>query len=166
MIFCSNDRFKNLSPGSKSYFDISMKNTKYISVELEVNSLRWRCRNVQYDAHSPEGTTQAITTPSDYFAKGEFHDALQPKNRRDFLRPRPHIACAIDICTWFLHKMSLQGWAPVSKDRITQTQQDGFRGGLTAYSTPIDGLRGMGLTMLHEVRRSALSIAKTANSIS
>jgi hypothetical protein len=138
MIFCSNDRFIRKPPGSTSfYYDTAMEDRKYLSVEIE-EGMRRHCRNVNYDAHNPEGNTQAFTMPSDYIDKGGYAKATKPKHKRDYMTPRPHVACSIDVCTWFLHKMSLQGWAPVSKDRITQTQQDGFRGGLAAHSTPVD----------------------------
>jgi hypothetical protein len=164
MIFCSKDRFKKLDPDSGSWFDISARNTRYISLELDPDTKKGRCYAVDYDVTNIQGRSMAITTDSDFFNKGAYLKA--PKDTRqmaDFVYARPNIADTIDVCTWFLHKSSQGGWPRVSKDRVAQTQEPGFVGGISWYSTPVDGLRSIGLAMLHEVRFSNLRPLDRAN---
>jgi hypothetical protein len=83
----------------------------------------------------------AITTNSNFFNKGVYLKA--PKNARkmaDVVYVRPNIADTIDVCTWFLHKSSQDGWPRVSKGRIAQTQEPRFVGRISWYATPVDGL--------------------------
>jgi hypothetical protein len=139
-------------PDSKSYMDIAARNTRYISVEMEPDTKRGRCHGVTYDVANIQGKSMAFTTSSDFFNKGAYHNAPQEtRTMAQFSYPRQDIADTIDVCTWFLHKSLQQGWPRISKDRIAQTQQPGFAGGITWYATPVDGLRNTGLVMLHEV---------------
>jgi hypothetical protein len=151
MIFCSSDRIKKLSTETDLLFDISMRNTRFISAELDPDTKRGRCYAINYDVANIQGSAMAFTTLSDFIDKGAYIDAPRPKRMQDFLVPRPNIAYSIDFCTWFLHKSLQQGWPRISKERIIQTQQPGFVGGVKWYATPVDGLRNKGLSMLHEV---------------
>jgi hypothetical protein len=168
MIFCNNERFDRSGPdgpdpeSTKYFYDFSMKKAPFISSEFtDDDSKRPRCHSVTYNAQRPEGDYQAITTPSDRLDKKAYVAAPRPKRPIDYSRPRTDIAFSIDVCRWFIHKMFHQGWPRVDKDRITLTQQPGFRGGITWHATPIDGLRTMGLTMLHEVKRSTPILSKS-----
>ncbi|KAF2265277.1 hypothetical protein CC78DRAFT_579535 [Lojkania enalia] len=150
MIFCSNDRIKQLGPNSL-FRDTSMGNQPYLSMELKDNSIRAKCHGVDYNLQNTAGKIMAFTTPSDRFNKAGYLEAPKPKSIEDFTSPRPNIAFSIDVCTWFLHKSLEMGWPRIDKDRITQTQQPGFKGGVTNFATPVDGLRNTGLMMLHEL---------------
>ncbi|KAH7345841.1 hypothetical protein BKA66DRAFT_448049 [Pyrenochaeta sp. MPI-SDFR-AT-0127] len=108
MVFCSNDHIKKDSSSSsqtKYYLDTSMKNTRYVSVEMDPSTKRMQCHTVDYDIGNIKQGTMAFTTRSDFF----------------------------------------------NKDVIAQTQQPGFKGGITSYALPVDGLRNLGLSMLHEL---------------
>jgi hypothetical protein len=153
MIFCSKDRFKQLNPANKFYYDTSMKNTVYVQGNVESGSVRGDCLSTAYDINNlaAGGKTQAFTTDSDNYDRAAYQAAPSPKSLRNFRVERQNIAFSIDFCTWFLHRQLHEGWPSINKDRITQTQQPGFKGGITEYATPIDGLRNVGLSMLHEV---------------
>ena len=58
----------------------------------------------------------------------------------------------MDVYASFLHRSLNLGWPRINKDRITQTQQPGFKGGVSDFTTPVDGLRNTGLATLHEMR--------------
>ncbi|KAH7076788.1 hypothetical protein BKA63DRAFT_290227 [Paraphoma chrysanthemicola] len=151
MIFCSNDRLQQTVPGTTLYFDQSMKDTRYFSVELEKDAPRGRCHSTEYNLESTAGLAMAFTTASDRYNKEAYIKAPKPKRIEDFGFPRENIACSIDLCNWFMHRSLLQGWPRISTDRVKQTQQPGFRGGIVSFVTPVDGLRNTGLTMLHEL---------------
>lgn len=151
MIFCSNGRFKEPDDNSNFYLDTSMKNTKYLTIELGGDSKRARCYAVDYSLEDTVGKVMAFTTPSDFLNKGAYVKAPNPKNIKDFTTPRTDIAFSIDVCTWFLHQSLQRNWPRIDKDRVTQTQQPGFKGGVSDFALPVDGLRNTGLTMLHEV---------------
>ena len=156
MIFCSNARFVD-KPGSSLLFDTSMEWWPYLpTFEFRPNSRRVKCYAVDYDLTDPQGTRAlAFTTPSDYFDKKGFLDAPAPKNIEDYKSPRTNIAFTMDVCTWFLHQCNQGGWPRIDKDRITQTQQPGFKEGAAALPevrTPVDGLVNTGYALLHEVK--------------
>lgn len=94
----------------------------------------------------------AFTTGSDSVDFAAFKDAPSPKSLGNFRAPAPDIAFSIDVCTWYMHKMSLQGWPRISEERVRQIQQEGYVGAVAVFATAVDGLRSIGLTMLHEVR--------------
>jgi hypothetical protein len=155
MIFCSISRFKKLNaPAKNYYYDTSMRNTVYMPGNIDTPSIRGNCFATTYDVNNlaAGGRTQAMTTDSDGKDTVSYRAAPEPKKLQDFKIERPNIAYAVDFCTWFLHYQLMQGWPSINKARITQTQQPGFKGGITDYSMPVDGLRGVGLSMLHEVR--------------
>lgn len=156
MIFCSLGRFKQPNfPESTLFRDTAMRNSPIPSWWLEPGQPKGDCYNLKYDVNNlaDGGKTQALTTPSDRFDQAGFNAAPEPKSRGDFKIERPRVAFTIDVCTWFLHRTLQQWWPSINKDRIMQTQQPGFRGGVSSFATPVDGLRNTGLTMLHEVRQ-------------
>jgi hypothetical protein len=145
MIFCSSGRFQQLglqeTPPKSLWSDTASRNKKFMSSQVsEPTSLRAKCYAIDYDVNNIiDGRTMAFTTASDDI------------NWAGYIKsPRPNFS--IDICTWFLHTSLQQNWPVIGKDMITQTQQPGFQGGIKWYATPFDGLRNLGLTMLHEVR--------------
>jgi hypothetical protein len=143
---------KQLNPSSKLISDTSMKNKIYPSWHLLPPYARGECWSVEYDVNDPNGRAMALTTASDEVDRKAFKAASEPKDPDDFATPRDDIAYSMDICTWFLHKSLQRGWPSIDKDMITQVQQPGFKGGITWYALPVDGMRNTGLTMLHEVR--------------
>jgi hypothetical protein len=120
------------------------------SVEDE-DSLSGKCHNLKYDTSNPQGDTMAFTKDSDLF-DGKGYKAAPGKDRKDFIVPQENIACSMDLCNWYLHKQFKQGWPKIDKEQVQKTQQPGFKGGVKEYATPVDGLRNLGLTFLHEVR--------------
>ncbi|KAH7083728.1 hypothetical protein FB567DRAFT_90998 [Paraphoma chrysanthemicola] len=152
MIFCSIGRYKQLyAPEHQNWYDTSMKNRPEPPFRFKAGTIRTSCYNTEYDVNNLEGRTMAFTTHSDTLDLSAYRAAAEPKKLNDFSVRRPDIAFAIDVCTWFLHKQLLLGWPSITHDRIAQTQQPGFRGGITDLSTPIDGLRNAALTLLHEL---------------
>jgi hypothetical protein len=158
MIFCSSGRFQQLglqeTPPKSLWSDTASRNKKFMSSQVsEPTSLRAKCYAIDYDVNNIiDGRTMAFTTASDDINWAGYVKSPRPKKLSDFSSPRPEIAFSIDICTWFLHTSLQQNWPVIGKDMITQTQQPGFQGGIKWYATPFDGLRNLGLTMLHEVR--------------
>lgn len=156
MIFCSLDRFKQLNlPASNLFRDTAMGNNPIVSWWLDPGQPKGDCYNLKYDVNNlaDGGKTQALTTPSDRFDLAGYNAAPEPKFRENFKIQRPRVAFTIDVCTWFLHRTLQQGWPSINKNRIMQIQQPGFRGGVSSFATPVDGLRNTGLSMLHEVRQ-------------
>lgn len=94
----------------------------------------------------------AFTTDSDHVDFAAFIAAPRPKTLSNFRMPAPNVAFSIDVCTWFMHKMSLEGFPRISKELVRQVQQDGYAQAAAAFALPVDGLRKVGLALLHEVR--------------
>lgn len=49
--------------------------------------------------------------------------------------------------------MSSQGWPTLNSAMIAMVRTDEYRNGLSPTQAPVDGLKTLGSTMLHEVRR-------------
>jgi hypothetical protein len=156
MIFCSiAPRFKKLFADKSFFYDTAMKNTPTLQGHVNSDSIRGRCFYTGYDISNLDNaisSTKAFTTNSDIADRVGFAAAPAPKSFREWRLQRPHIAFSIEVCAWFMHQMHREGYPNISRDRITQTQQPAFVGGVTDLASPVDGLVNLGYTMLHEVR--------------
>lgn len=74
MIFCNINRIVPIA-GSQNFQDMSMRETRYLSLEMADESPRKRCYNVEYDVAEPDGKAMAFTTNSDFANKGAWHNA-------------------------------------------------------------------------------------------
>jgi len=115
----------------------------------------FNCYRTDYVIGSGQAAVKAMTLSSDYKDFPAWMAAGGPgvANIRDFIS-ETNYACSIDICTWFTHKANLDGWPwpKIDADRIAKVKTDEFRAGLKNNDTPMDGLKTVGSTMLHEVR--------------
>lgn len=161
MIFCT---WKRIVKFGDHYKDTSMRN-KPIGKSQMIEDPRYpsdgarsRCDTSSYDLQQTQGLTMAFTTTSNGYdlegikaakiAAGPNGDV----NKEDFGIRNRKLADTIDICRWYLHAMQLAGMPRINKDRIIQTQQPGFKASTIGHSMPVDGLRNVGATLLHEVR--------------
>ncbi|CRK20417.1 hypothetical protein BN1723_000269, partial [Verticillium longisporum] len=58
----------------------------------------------------------------------------------------------VDLCKWFVETADQQGWPKIDKARVDKASTTEFREGLTHPTVPIDGVKTLGSTVLHEVR--------------
>jgi hypothetical protein len=58
----------------------------------------------------------------------------------------------MDFCTVYLDKLQSKGWPKIDAERVAKVSTEEFRNGLSGDMRAIDGLKGLGTTMLHEVR--------------
>ncbi|RNJ56330.1 hypothetical protein D7B24_007385 [Verticillium nonalfalfae] len=58
----------------------------------------------------------------------------------------------IDLCKWFVETADQQGWPKIDKARVDKASTTEFREGLIHPTVPIDGVKTLGSTVLHEVR--------------
>jgi hypothetical protein len=104
---------------------------------------------------SSAGAPKALTKSSDFYDRRSWAAAfdIDTSTRRfNYLTARPGIVCTMDICTWFTTQANNDGWPTINAQRVEMCKTDEFRAGLSVKLTPMDGLKTIGSTMLHEVR--------------
>lgn len=84
---------------------------------------------------------------------------------KGFVLVHPTIANTMEICIWFTNLVKSEGWPVVSAERFEMCKTNEFRAGLSHGLTLIDGLKTLGVTMLHEVYTSSIS-CRLATSVS
>ncbi|KAL9621805.1 MAG: hypothetical protein Q9160_003778 [Pyrenula sp. 1 TL-2023] len=96
---------------------------------------------------------KAVTLSSDWKDLKGLRDAGYPQNpaeRQKFISETEY-ANSMDIATWFTYKANQDGWPKIDADRVAKVKTDEFRQGLKNDDRPIDGLKTIGSTMLHEL---------------
>lgn len=93
-----------------------------------------------------------ITIDSDKLNTGAFFEAL---DRDSSSRPKDYVwesddSSSTDVCTWFIDHAVTEGWPHVNDARLAKVKSDQYRAQLTK-SLPVDGMKTMGSTFLHEV---------------
>ncbi|KAF4413487.1 hypothetical protein CFRS1_v009337 [Colletotrichum fructicola] len=63
-------------------------------------------------------------------------------------------ACSTDICTWFIDDAVTEGWPRINDARLATVKSDQYRARSTR-SLPVDGLKTIGSTFLHEVTHTS-----------
>lgn len=71
-------------------------------------------------------------------------------------RPSDHVwesddASSTDVCTWFIEGAVTGGWPHINEARLAKVKSDQYRAE-ARNSLPVDGLKTIGSTFLHEVR--------------
>jgi hypothetical protein len=122
----------------------------------------------EYDLGDPLNLPGMMQTRnSDQFLHGAWHRAknapgagrVRKKDPR-WSTDRPHLACAIDIATYFLDEQNQMGWPTLTKERVEEIMDPRFYDEYLSKDPnnpptrlPVDPFRmSMGFTLLHEVR--------------
>jgi hypothetical protein len=118
------------------------------------------------DKLNDEKRTKARTSSSDHCNRLAYVDArIEARNKGlplpqqtdpRFARPRPTLACNMDLAPWNLHALHIAQWPPVSREMIEIVMGEEFIAqftseGHTGRRTPIDALVNFGALILHEV---------------
>ena len=111
------------------------------------------CYDTNFQIGSGKEAAKAMTLSSDFKDHKAWLEAGGPGKLdiKNFISPTEY-ACSMDICTWFTFKANLDGWPKIDAERIGKVKTEEFRAGLKGNDRPIDGLKTIGSTMLHEVR--------------
>ncbi|KAI1277944.1 hypothetical protein F5Y07DRAFT_362096 [Xylaria sp. FL0933] len=155
-IYCGVMRFNRLSPDSNVWVDGSTG--KRISSN-DKKSLD-QCYDTNFVLGSGVSAPKAVTYTSNVVdlkgwraakaaAEAAHDNTYIPKS--DFSKPRPSVPNTMDICTWFTTRAAQDGWPTINAERVELCKTDDFRNNLKFDLTPIDGLKTIGSTMLHEL---------------
>ena len=111
------------------------------------------CYTTEYELNNI-GASRAIifTTPSRGINLLQWLKENQPPDKTSHKDDRVTAAYSIDICAWYLHQQSNSGRRKIDGARIMEPQEPGFVGSATNIANPVDALRGVELSLLHELR--------------
>ncbi|KAF4829929.1 hypothetical protein CGCSCA4_v014382 [Colletotrichum siamense] len=91
-----------------------------------------------------------ILNPAEWF-KAQETDA--DARAKDYVRESDD-ACSTDVCTWFIEDAVTEGWPRINDARLATVKSDQYRARSTR-SLPVDGLKTIGSTFLHEVTHTS-----------
>jgi hypothetical protein len=117
------------------------------SVWLELRS----CYRTDYDINTPTKTMKMMTLASDLKNIAAWHVRKDRSLTMADFTTLTEYANQMDVCTKFLDVTRADGWSKVDADRIAKVRTEEFRAGLQGNARPVDSLKTMGLTFLHEV---------------
>jgi hypothetical protein len=113
------------------------------------------CYKPDHEIGTGDFLVKAITKSSNAFDRVAYHAAKATNENvlaKDFRVAKLNIACTMDICTWFSSWAAREGWPIITSERVARCKTDEFKAGLYEGLTPIDGLKTIGSTVLHEVQ--------------
>ncbi|KAH8903809.1 hypothetical protein BR93DRAFT_971412 [Coniochaeta sp. PMI_546] len=99
------------------------------------------------------GTAMAFTWNSDFT---RLWDWIQAGGNRlgipkaDYTTPTRY-ASSMDLCTWYTNQKAAEGWPKIDSTTLETVKSEDFINALKELQTPVDGLRYLGATFLHEL---------------
>ncbi|KAF4481962.1 hypothetical protein CGGC5_v010181 [Colletotrichum fructicola Nara gc5] len=150
-IYCDRDRFYNTEGKYRSH---AWTTSKAISPKkwpgMEI------CYSTDYRPGSGHQAAKMITMDSDRLNTPEWFKAQETDadaRAKDYVRESDD-ACSTDICTWFIDDAVTEGWPRINDARLATVKSDQYRARSTR-SLPVDGLKTIGSTFLHEVTHTS-----------
>ncbi|KAI0431605.1 hypothetical protein F5Y09DRAFT_340450 [Xylaria sp. FL1042] len=150
-IYCSLSRFDPLYEGAQVWKDRSTGKKILRGTKDTLD----KCYVTDFVLGSGASAPKASTLTSDVIDYKGWLAEKAAKNgqnipKSDFSKPDPAIPNTMDVCTWFTTQAAQDGWPIINVKRVEACKTDDFKNKLKFGLTPIDGLKTIGSTMLHE----------------